>query len=569
MNPSALPRLMRTLRYLRASQVAAQLRTRLFASWHDASWVAERTPPSPPGVRWRPVARWLTPDPQANTSADLLAGRFTFVGEQRDLAWPPDWTGGRGSLLWRYNFQYLEWIWALPPDERLAAALAWTAGHPPSRDAVGWSPYPTSVRLHTLCLLCGNEAAADALWPAIWRQAEHLSRRLEYHLLGNHLLENGIALALAGACFAGPAADRWRQIGIELLRRQLAEQVLADGMHFERSPMYQVRLTHALATLANTGDAEIRELVVEPLGRMKAALATVCHPDGQIALLNDAAFGIYAEPMAVIAFAQAVGAAGPAVVPDTLPEAGYYVGRNARGDAVFYDAGPLGPDYLPGHAHGDMFSFELSLAGRRVVVDGGTYDYVASPMRSYCRSTVAHNTVSIDGADQAEFWGAFRVGRRGKPHDVRRQAASDGFTVSGWHDGFRHLRGAPVHHRTVRWHDAGVVVIRDDVTGRRPGVIASRIHLHPDCRVVEAGRRSVKLACGDLCWSVTVADGPPPRLDEGWYCPRFGVRQRSQVLVFESVADRVRWTFALTRGHDAEFSPDGRSLIAEGCRHAA
>ncbi len=101
------------------------------------------------------------------------------------------------------------------------------------------------------------------------------------------------------------------------------------------------------------------------------------------------------------------------------------------------DAGPIGPDYLPGHGHGDMFSYELSLDGRRVVVDGGTSTYEAGPERDWVRSTRAHNTVEIAGEDQCEFFGAFRVGRRGRPRDVAAEVTADGLHVAGWHDGYR------------------------------------------------------------------------------------------------------------------------------------
>jgi uncharacterized heparinase superfamily protein len=550
--------------------LAAQLRVRVLPGWNDPSWVAGKMPPPLPAVRWRPAVAWLGPDPQANTASGLHAGQFTFVADERHLGWPPDWTGGGSPLLWQYNLHYLEWLWALPRDERLAAALDWSRRHPPAPGAVGWAPYPTSLRLATLCIVAGdNTAAAAALWPTIWRQAEYLSRRLEYHLLGNHLLENGIALGLAGACFAGPDADQWLRTGLNLLREQLPEQVMTDGMHFERSPMYQVRLVHALSLLANTGHAEARSVVAEPLARMTAALAAVCHPDGQIALFNDAACGVYPKPATVIAFAAAVLGTPEPAAPSSLPEAGYFMGRGGAGDAVFCDAGPLGPDYLLGHAHGDIFSFELSLGGRRVVVDSGTFDYLPSEMRAYCRSTAAHNTVTVNDADQAEFWGAFRVGRRGSPRDVRHTTTSDGFTLSGWHDGFLHLPGAPIHRRAFRWHDAGVLVVRDEVAAGRPVTVSARLHLHPDCRVIELGDRAVRVACGDVAFSIVVAEGPAPRIAEGWYCPRFGVRERDAVVVLEARAAATYFAYAVTRGHDAAFGPDGQALVVGGRTHAA
>ncbi|MFM7143642.1 MAG: heparinase II/III family protein, partial [Alphaproteobacteria bacterium] len=231
--------------------------------------------------------------------------------------------------------------------------------------------------------------------------------------------------------------------------------------------------------------------------------------------------------------------------------------------------GALGPDHLPGHAHGDIFSFELSLGGRRVIVDSGTYDYVASEMRAYCRSTAAHNTVTVDGADQAEFWAAFRVGRRGRPRDVVHARRDDGFELSGWHDGFRHLPGQPVHRRRFRWHDSGVLVVRDEVSAECPVSTTARIHLHPDCRIVESGDRVVRLAREDVAFTFAVLEGPGPSVADSWYCPRFGVRERNQVLVLESRAVSTNFAWAVAKGHDVEVLPQGEGIRAGGRAHAA
>jgi uncharacterized heparinase superfamily protein len=528
-------RLLRTLSHLRPSQLVAQVRTKALPGWHDPSWVRSRTVPSQPDIRWRPVAPWLVPDPKANTADKLRSGWFTFISETREIGWPPDYDAA-ASLLWRYNLHYLEWIWALDHDAAAEAAIEWVRCNPPVANAAGWEPYPTSLRLPTLCLIAAAKPESlSALWPSIWQQAEHLSRRLEYHLLGNHLLENAVALAFTGACFNGADARRWHTTGLRLLREQLPEQVLSDGMHFERSPMYQIRLTYALALLANTGNAELIEVVAKPLAAMTEALASLCHPDGEIALFNDSAFGVYHEPANVIAFASAAMAASPPRARDALPAAGYYRGTNARGDMVICDAGPLGPDYLPGHAHGDIFSFELSLSGRRVIVDSGTFDYVPSDMRAYCRSTAAHNTVTIDDEDQAEFWGAFRVGRRGRPHDVAHATTADGFTLEGWHDGYRYLAAKATHRRRFEWSQNGTLRIVDNVTAARPVRAAARLHLHPAARMNGEVGNHMHFTCGDVSFSVTFSGDGRVRGENGRYCPRFGVRERTLVLVCEAV----------------------------------
>ena len=127
-------------------------------------------------------------------------------------------------------------------------------------------------------------------------------------------------------------------------------------------------------------------------------------------------------------------------------------------------------------------------AGRRVVTDSGVHGYEGDPLRDWCRSTRAHNTVEIDGQSQCEFWSVFRVGRRARPRDVRFEPRADGFRLSAWHDGYQRLPGAPRHQRRFLWHPRGVLLVRDEIASGRPVTARSRLHLHPDCVVEESSR---------------------------------------------------------------------------------
>ncbi|MEN9780004.1 MAG: hypothetical protein RL014_1152 [Pseudomonadota bacterium] len=90
--------------------------------------------------------------------------------------------------------------------------------------------------------------------------------------------------------------------------------------------------------------------------------------------------------------------------------------RLDNGPAVaLLDVAPVGPDYLPGHAHADTLSFELSVGAQRVLVNSGTSCYGSSAERLRQRGTAAHNTVVVNGQDSSEVWGGFRVARRPLP----------------------------------------------------------------------------------------------------------------------------------------------------------
>lgn len=565
---------LRTVRHLRMRQALGQLRTRL-APWIDRpERFARRTSaPAWPGLRWTPRRPFLAAGAQSDSPGSVLGGELEMAGQRRRVGWPPDWRPEETTRLWRYHLHYLEQLWALDFDDAATLARHWIRRHRLGRDREGWEPYPTSLRLSNLCgvffgrhreMTLASPALRDDLWASIHLQAEWLRGHLETHLLGNHLLENGVALAAVGSCFAGSEAARWRREGLRILRRELPEQVLPDGGHCERSPMYQTRVAWALAFLDNCGDHEVEACVRPALERCLGALRLLCHPDGQIALLNDSALNLTNPAAEVLGYAAGAAADHPAMGPFALPETGYFGAATARGDYVVVDAGLVGPDYQPGHAHADLFSFELSLGGERVVVDSGNYDYEPSPQRAYCRSTRAHNTVEVDGQSQCELWGVFRVGRRARPHDVTVRRSAAGFVLSAWHDGYQHLPGAPRHRRELAWHDSGAVAVRDTVSATRAVATASRLHLHPGCRIVALdGRRAVVETAAQ---SVTIlfAGRGELRRQTSLYCPRFGVARERQVLVFEIGSDRGRSGFLISRtGAAASFDLESGARIGE------
>jgi uncharacterized heparinase superfamily protein len=151
------------------------------------------------------------------------------------------------------------------------------------------------------------------------------------------------------------------------------------------------------------------------------------------------------------------------------------------------DVGPLGPDYLLGHAHADTLSFELSLFGQRVLVNSGTSRYGAGEERLRQRGTAAHNTVLVDEQDSSEVWGGFRVARRARPSGLAIRG-DDGFVVSCAHDGYRRLPGRPEHRR--QWTVRQTTLMVEDWVSGRFGRAEARFHLHPRMTVEQVSRRS-------------------------------------------------------------------------------
>ena len=349
----------------------------------------------------------------------------------------------------------------------------WIAENPPGSSA-GWEPYPLSRRIANWIkwLLEGGRLSSE-IQRSLAMQADWLSRRLEFHLLANHLFVNAKALVFAGCFFEH---DGWLRRGLDLLVREIPEQILADGGHFERSPMYHALIAEDVLDLVNLGRAYPGLLPdwSAVAARMLGWLERMLHPDGEIAFFNDATFGVAPPPRMLLEYAARL-AIEPAKVQ--LSDSGYIRLQNDT-TVVLFDAAPIGPDYQPGHAHADTLSFELSHRGQRLLVNSGVSTYEAGQLRQRQRGTAAHNTVRVDGCDQSEVWAAFRVARRARPFDVRTDHCS---WAEAAHDGYHRLK-PPVTHRRRLALEAGRLLITDVLEGRGEHEIEIFFHFYPGAR---------------------------------------------------------------------------------------
>jgi uncharacterized heparinase superfamily protein len=506
------------------------------------------------------VSEFTTP---ARRCASLLdAEEFFFLnqsGSLSDLGWDSGCSADSVSKLWRYNQHYFDDLNAVNAAERgewhWALLQRWVAEHVPG-SGVGWDPYPTSLRIvNWVKWQCAGNVLPEPCVQSLAVQARWLMQRIEWHILGNHLFANAKALVFAGTCFSGEEADVWLQQGLSIIADELPEQVLPDGGNFERSPMYHAIFLEDLLDLLNLAKAfpgVLPETQValwqQTVQRMLRWYLAMLHPDGEIAFFNDAAIGITPSPAELLAYAQRLGIAqmdsGDEGSVQQFQDSGYV--RVASGPAfALLDVAPVGPDYLPGHAHADTLSFELSLFGQRVFVNGGTSEYGTGEVRQLERGTAAHNTVVVNGENSSEVWGGFRVARRAYPQDLVIEEAAESVRVSCAHDGYRRLTGKPMHRRTWRFTEAALV-IEDRIDGRHEKAEAF-FHLHPSIEVVsnQGSAWILQLPQGQQV-SLTVEYGVAQEI-ASFYAPEFGKRLVTRCLRVTLGLDgsRVRMDWSL------------------------
>lgn len=411
------------------------------------------------GVRWKGHP-WRDAPLSTSTTA-------TFLSQTREIDALNAWARNDLPRLWLYNLHYFDDLTAEGAHQRRqwqhAFVRRWVSEHPPAAKP-GWDPYPTSLRLvNWIKTAWAGDAAGrsiidDGAVQSMAVQARWLTRHLEYHLQANHLWANAKALVFVGAFFDNDEGPAWTKAGATLATQELREQILADGGHYERSPMYHAIVLEDvldLIQLAQLVPGTLPPALIDELNhaapRMLRWLKVMSHPDGDISFFNDAAFGI-APPLGVLErYARDMAIEVPSAPfrpVEWMKESGYV--RLTSPEAVaICDVAPVGPDHQPGHAHADTLSFELSVRGRRKVVNSGTSTYERNELRAWQRSTKAHNTVVVDGKNSSDVWAAFRVGKRARVLNVDTGVDGRGAWATGAHDGYA-TWGRPLQH-TRRW----------------------------------------------------------------------------------------------------------------------
>ncbi|MEL5894378.1 alginate lyase family protein [Bacteroides sp. GD17] len=337
---------------------------------------------------------------------------FSFLNLSHPFPFGIDWNWLVYGRLWAYNLNYFEYLNQRNCSKEEGIVLINDFLNQLLSCSVGLESYPLSLRCINWIRFFIKHKLKDKRYDVIlFQQLELLTHKLEYHLMGNHLLENGFAL-LFGAYYFG-SNDFYKQAK-RILIPELEEQTLVDGANFELSPMYHCIMLFRVLDCYNlvkcnpSFSRELLPIFEKQCCRMLGWLSAITFNNGDIPLFNDAAFKIAPTTAALFDYADRLGLS---YRKTTLRDSGYRKLVNLKFEAVI-DVAKVGPDYQPGHAHADTFNFELHVNNRSVIVDTGTSTYEVNQIRFYERSTAAHNTVVVDNSNSSEVWAGHRVGRR-------------------------------------------------------------------------------------------------------------------------------------------------------------
>ncbi|WP_374649669.1 heparinase II/III family protein [Rhizorhabdus sp.] len=474
--------------------------------------------------------------------------KLRFLDHEEPVGTPIDWSArdtGVAAQLWRMHLHYMEFLEEATAAEGLDWILHWIEDNRPDRKGFWrdiWFPYTISLRVVVWMQFVARHAEAlpeeaeARIADSLAEQLRYLVDYVETDIGGNHLIKNAKALLWASAYFTGAEAESWGRIGGQLLRTELPVQILSDGVHFERSASYHAQVFADLVEIRSLPiDAALAAELDERLPAMAQTLVDLAHPDGLPAHFNDSGLTMaYAPEVCLDGYARIGGLCPVPRAVFACPAAGYF-GARSESAYIVADCGPIGPDELPAHGHGDVLSFELSLRGERLIVDQGVFEYTAGARRQASRSCANHNTLALEGGDQADFFGRFRVGRRPRVRVSEWQAGQDGFRLEGEHDGFAHLPGHPRHSRRFTMTPNGLD-IEDRITGRASRDASISFLLHPSVSAEPLSPTQWRLR-SSIAEAILTCDLPVVPEYACWW-PDLGVEQPTQRLVVCAASDR-------------------------------
>lgn len=434
-------------------------------------------------------------------------GRYTFLNRTIDFGEGIDWQHEKLDeypLLWRLKlqaFEHLEWlVLGYEPgtpeadvrDTFQRQLLSWAASNPIGEKRYlrrSWIPHSVSLRVVNWSRYAAwrsridSEAVPGQLYGEIYKNALFLSNHTEYEIGGNHLIENAIALVIAGVLFENHETG-WIRQGVEILRRAGETQFMTDGGHFERSPMYHIMVLRRYITacdlLSGIGRS-VRELE-ETVERALGFLAEISNPVGRIPLLNDSVYREQLEASTCLEYGEIAGFT-PREISLTWDGGSGYRTLGSRAGTLLMDVGEVGPKHLPAHSHNDQLTVLVWVDDAPLLTDTGVYDYAKNSRRQFARSVRAHNTVQYGDIEPIPVGGSYLMGRRTSIETV---SESDR-TITAKYE--RRALAGPTYEcrRTVTASSDGWR-IRDKVESETEATVTVRYHFHPEINLTEGSR---------------------------------------------------------------------------------
>jgi hypothetical protein len=445
---------------------------------------------------------------------------------------------------------------------------SWVEANPPYRGVHYVSAMECALRLIAVC------HAADLLRSCLvdrrgtWRcviaivasHARLIHSRLSLHSsAGNHTIAEGAALIYAGALFPElEHAPEWRDVGGAILNSEYQRQVFPDGGGVEQAPAY-LQLITDLAWLSQRLLDSHDAASIERIDRSGQFLEGIRAPNGALPTLGDSDGGFALSP-----FLRRTRDKTRDLRPRVLfPNSGYTILRSREGGArqILFDHGPLGMAPMHAHGHADALSVTLRQADVDLLIDPGTFSYSDLDWRAYFRSTRAHNTVTVDGRDQAQQATPF-IWRQPFVCTLVKYQGGEHALMLAKHDGYRRI--GVTHWRGLVYDHDSRLIVWDYIVGRGTPRISLWWHLGVDATLIGSTLRANDGALSLCVTGATRLTRYRGSLDPiaGWRSSAYGVKEPSTTIEasFEGALPREFFTVIRIGEGDTHLARNAREL---------
>ena len=503
-------RLLHTLKHLKFIQVYHQIKYRLIK-------------PKRVGIKWSGsfIDIKLTPFPQKKKCFTVHDGKWRFdflnLSHSFDLK-EVDWSFVENGMLWAYNLNYFDYLCQTDmTKEQGLELLSCFYSTPHKKKSIILHPYPVSLRIINISKFISRyNVKEEWLYHELVTDLKFLNGRLEYHLLGNHLLENAFALYVGGVI---TGQNEFIQNGKNLLNKEMKEQILNDGMHYERSPMYHLIILERVIDTLNFSEAynDNLKLLLKSYAIKMTSFARNWEELIRFPMIQDSAYDIALPVNVLNAYSKSLLGKEYPSLPSEMKESGYRILRSGE-FYLFANVGCIAPSYQPAHAHSDELTFELFYNDLPYIVDMGISTYQKNEQRKLERSSSSHNCISLNDENLSDIWSGFRVGKRAK---VSSKSNKNNINAICKNKKIEISREFCLSNRGIK--------LIDNIKLNSTGMAFGYLHIHPDYELESIDKSTFKVA--NIIISIN-SDKDGIRIDDFDYCAGYNKRVPSKKIVY-------------------------------------
>lgn len=383
-----------------------------------------------------------------------------------------DWNFNNYGKLWTYNLNYFDFLNQenLDIETGLKLMIDYCKSSFILKD--GLEPYPISLRtINWIKFISKYKINNETINLRLYNDYLILLSKLEYHIQANHILENAYSLFFGAHYFRNL---EWLEKSENLLNKELIEQILPDGAHYELSPMYHKIILlrnldcYNLAISNNFCSENIIKILYNTSSKMISWLNAISFNNDEVPLVNDSSLEITPENYILRDYASSLQIKFSNI---KLKESGYRK-LNHLNFEVLFDVGQIAPSYQPGHSHADNLNVLLNYNNEKVIVDMGISTYEKNQIRQIERSSVSHNVVTYNNLNSSDVWSGFRVGKRARTEIIKETTSE----IEATHDGYK-TKGIHIK-RKLKKTENGIQII--DSSNATKSKLIGRFHFHPN-----------------------------------------------------------------------------------------